>query len=95
MGPVEVQLHLFLTFALQGVNGHLPRPSNCTPRESNPQYVLKKEAGWAPEAVSILQQIEKDLLHPAHSPVVIPTELTWLRDKHMYISERELTTHVL
>jgi hypothetical protein len=39
---VEVQLHLFLTSALDGNEWVASRPGSFTPKETNPRYALNR-----------------------------------------------------
>jgi hypothetical protein len=49
-GGLEVQLHSFLTSALDGGEWSMPRPSRITPTKES-QAPIVQEAGWAREPV--------------------------------------------
>jgi len=49
-GRVMVQVHTFLTLALDGGEWSTTYPSHFTPGK-DPHYPLNKEAGWDPELV--------------------------------------------
>jgi hypothetical protein len=65
-GVVEVQIHSFLTSALEGGERSASRPGRALPPGKEPPVPIVQEAGWAPEPVWT-QRLEEKSFSPSRN----------------------------